>query len=73
MKELLRRKKNNVLLNVNQLAVKKSKDSAYAAASDVRAVASFNLRKVLPCAQLQSTVVCYKRQLVFHHFNVSYL
>ena len=70
-KSAIKPKKEQHLSKAESAYDQKSKDKAYAAASDDSVTASFDLQKVLPCPHLKTGVVYYKRQfscIQFNHF-----
>ena len=61
-KSAIKAKKEQHLSKAELAYDQKSKEKAYAAASDDSVTASFDLQKVLPCPHLKTGVVYYKRQ-----------
>ena len=61
-KSAIKAKKEQHLSKTELAYDQKSKDQAFAAASDDCVVASFDLQKVLPCPHLKTGAVYYKQQ-----------
>ena len=68
-KSAIKAKKEQHLSKAELAYDQKSKDKAYAAASDDSVTANFDLQKVLPCSHLKTVVVYYKRQFSYIQSN----